>query len=611
MKIKGDKGRMFRCLLGFILLAPLLLSSCNEESTMSDSVRRLDISFADGQTRSSWNDNTDTEGGKVRYVWENSDNMLTAIKHGGEYVPFYESLSSAATYYSMTEFKTVDDEKSKIKLQTKSGVKYDVTDGEYVYPVAEGDNMYCCHPITDKTTVNGSSAAVHVDLLLPSAFPFSNQKNDLSSLKDYSYVYTSTTLQSVNDNAVIANTSHFNSACAIIRFNITNNVTSDIIITGIKMESDNGEKIFPDKLRFAEGTMAEQEDKSGYFNCLTTNLSSETVKIPRNEKGIFYNMCFPLDGDFNHVPLKFTIDTNYLTYQLRLNSDVITGNKFEAGKIYTFNFSLEEKEVRLNTIDISRCTTYNVDNAESLNIIVSPNAVWNQSGSETAQMVFVSLGMTTTIDEKTYDVLWATCNLGAMEPIETGHHYAWGEVARKEASLYSPEGYNSTASSDIHATAHDAVRQYLGDGYWLWSMPTRQMWVDIVNNCTWTWKTVKKVNDGDASEENLDFDASVWEVTKRNADNKLTGLIYFPITGYSGKEESTNEYKKINKAMCCYWTSTPVGDVAGATEKSWAFITTYSVTGSEGHMSDHKAAMTECERYNGYCIRPVLLKERK
>ena len=142
-------------------------------------------------------------------------------------------------------------------------------------------------------------------------------------------------------------------------------------------------------------------------------------------------------------------------------------------------------------------------------------------------------------------------------------------------------------------------------------MPTRQMWSDIINECTWTWKTVKKVNEGDESEENLDFDASVWEVTKRNADNKLTGLIYFPITGYSGKEESTNEYKKINKAMCCYWTSTPVGDVAGATEKSWAFITTYSVTGSEGHMSDHKAAMTECERYNGYCIRPVLLKERK
>ena len=59
---------MFRPFFGFILLALSLLYSCNDEQTMSDSVRRLDISFADGQTRSSWNDNTDSEGGKVSYI---------------------------------------------------------------------------------------------------------------------------------------------------------------------------------------------------------------------------------------------------------------------------------------------------------------------------------------------------------------------------------------------------------------------------------------------------------------------------------------------------------------------------------------------------------------
>ena len=603
---------MFKPAFGIILSVLSLCSSCKEEQMVSDSVRRLNITFADEQTRSSWNDNTDAEGGKVSYVWENSDNMLTAIKHGSEYVPFYESMSSAAAYYSETKFETVDDAKSKIKLETVNGVKYDVQDNAYVYPVAANDKMYCCHPINEeRATVHSTPDAVQVDFSLPSVFTSTQQKNTLSSLKDYSYVYTSTTLKSVDDNSIVAKASHFNSACAIIRFNITNNISSDIIITGIKMEADDGSKIFPDKLRFANGTMAEQDDKSGYYNCLTTKLDQATVTIPRTDKGIFYNLCFPLDGNFNNVPLKFTIDTNYLTYQLRLNSNVITGNKFEAGKIYTFNFTLEEKEVRLNTIDISCCTTYNVDNTESLNIIVSPDAVWNQSGSETAQMVFVSLGMTTTIDNKTYDVLWATCNLGAMEPIETGHHYAWGEVAKKDASQYSPSEYNSTASSDISATASDPVRQYLGDGYWLWSMPTKDMWNAIISNCTWTWKTVKKVNDKDASEDNLDFDASVWEVTKRDNDNKLTGLIYFPITGFSGYNESTQTYGKVNKAVCCYWTSTPVGNVAGANEKSWAFVTTYTVTGSEGHMSDHNAAMTECERYNGYCIRPVLLKERK
>ena len=84
---------MFKRLFGFILIIIMLLSSCSEEHTMSDSVRRLNITFADELTRSSWNDYTDTEGGNVRYIWENSDNMLTAIKHGDKFVQVYESMS--------------------------------------------------------------------------------------------------------------------------------------------------------------------------------------------------------------------------------------------------------------------------------------------------------------------------------------------------------------------------------------------------------------------------------------------------------------------------------------------------------------------------------------
>ena len=122
---------------------------------------------------------------------------------------------------------------------------------------------------------------------------------------------------------------------------------------------------------------------------------------------------------------------------------------------------------------------------------------------------------------------------------------------------------------------------------------------------------MKKVSDGDATEDNLDFDASVWEVTKRDADNKLVGLIYFPITGYSGLDESDNTYKKVNKAKCCYWTSTPCSNTAGAEEKSYAFVTTYMISGSEGHMTTYTEAMTEQDRYQGFAIRPVLLKERK
>ena len=324
-------------------------------------------------------------------------------------------------------------------------------------------------------------------------------------------------------------------------------------------------------------------------------------------------MCFPLDGNFNNVPLKFIIDTNYLTYQLRLNSDVITGNKFEAGKIYTFNFSLEEKEIRLNTIDISRCTTYNVDNTESVEIVVPADVIWEQTGINSSQMVFASLGMTTTIDGTEYDVLWATCNLGAREAIETGFLYAWGEVNRKADNLYSPDGYTAdTVNSDISNTGHDAVKYSLGDGYWMWVTPTKAMWEQLMSECDVTWKTVQKVDhSGENAEENLDFDASVWEVKKTGADNKVEGVIYLPITGYCGLDETDNTYKKVNKARCCYWTSTPSSNTAGANKKAWAFHTVYEIDPdypSVGHMSD--AALEECERYNGFAIRPVLLRRK-
>ena len=611
---------MFKPAIGIILSALSLFSSCNEEQMVSDSVRRLNITFADEQTRSSWNDNTDAKGGKVSYIWENSDNMLTAIKHGGKYVPFYETMSSAAAYYSKTKFETVDEAKSKIKLQTVSGVKYDYEseNNKYLYPVAAGDNMYLCHPINDKTTtVTSSSAAVTVDMSLPSTFAFDKLSNDLSALKDYSYVYTSTTLKSVDDNAVVANVSHFNSACAIIRFNITNSTTSDIIITGIKMESDDGSNIYPNKLRFADGTISEQGDKNGYYNKLTTT-SKGQVTIPMNNSGRFYNLCFPLDGNFNGVPLKFTIDTNYLTCELNLNSTAITNNKFEAGKIYTFNFSLKEKEVKLNTIEISHCTTYNIDNTESIEIVVTPQLTWHQTGYITAQMVFVNLGMTMKYENKDYDVLWATCNLGAKETLETGHLFSWGEVERKEETLYSPDGYTGTATTDIANTEHDAVKHMLGEGHWFWMTPTKAMWEDIIENCEWTWSTVKKVDTGTESEENLDFDASVWKVQKKDSEGKVTGLIYLPITGYAGLDEKTNTYKKVEKAMCCYWTSTPSSATAGGEKKgekkSYAFYTKYEIDPSNpstGHMSSKDSAIQKHERYNGFAIRPVLMREKK
>ena len=596
----------------YILLSGILLGSCTDDSVPTNgTLRPLSITFDEAQplARSYWNDlSDDATQPRVSYVWENGNNMLTAIRHGGSYVPFYEALSSPAQSYSQTEFETVDAERSKIRLQTTRGVKYDVVSNAYVYPVAAGDDMFCCHPTHEGTVVSSDDADFSVDFSLPATFSHDQLRGDLSPLADYAYVYTATTLKSVSDNAVVANASHFRSACAIIRFDITNNTTSDITLSRIRMESDDGTPIFPDKLRFCDGTIAEQSNHSGYYSRLTTHLPS--LLMPRTQTGTFYNLCFPLDADFNHVPLRFTIDTNYLTYQLRLDSDVLGSHKFEAGRIYTFRFSLEEKEIRLNTIEVAQCTTYNIDSSESIEIVVTPGLTWQQADNVTAQMVFVSLGMTMTYDGDDYDVLWATCNLGAKDALETGFLYAWGEVARKQDAQYSPDGYTGTATTDIASTQYDAVRQALGEGHWLWMTPTREMWEKLETECTWTWKTVKKVGES-ASEENLDFDASVWEVQKKDGEGNVTGTIYLPITGYAGLDESTGTYKRVNKARCCYWTSTPCTADAGPAATSYAFYTVYAIDPEDpnlGHMS--APALQGRERYNGYAVRPVLLRPK-
>ena len=143
-------------------------------------------------------------------------------------------------------------------------------------------------------------------------------------------------------------------------------------------------------------------------------------------------------------------------------------------------------------------------------------------------------------------------------------------------------------------------------------MPTQSMWDKMIAECVWEWSTVKKVDTGTGAEENLDFDASVWKVQKKDATGKVIGLIYLPITGYAGLDEKTNTYKKVEKAMCCYWSSTPASANAGGEENSYAFYTKYEIdpnNPSTGHMSDKKSAMQPCQRYNGFAIRPVLLRE--
>ena len=94
--------------------------------------------------------------------------------------------------------------------------------------------------------------------------------------------------------------------------------------------------------------------------------------------------------------------------------------------------------------------------------------------------------------------LWATCNVGANSPEETGGYYAWGETEEKD--YYWWETYthcNGTEGSchhigdDIAGTDYDVAHVKWGGS---WRMPSMYQIQELLNNCTRKWTTMNGVH---------------------------------------------------------------------------------------------------------------------
>ena len=102
-------------------------------------------------------------------------------------------------------------------------------------------------------------------------------------------------------------------------------------------------------------------------------------------------------------------------------------------------------------------------------------------------------------------VKWATCNVGATTPYETGNYFAWGETSTKSYYAWStyryitdgghiPESentfvrYSSSDGKTVLDTGDDVASVKWGGN---WRMPTREDLDELLdaNNCKWVWKT--------------------------------------------------------------------------------------------------------------------------
>ncbi len=104
-------------------------------------------------------------------------------------------------------------------------------------------------------------------------------------------------------------------------------------------------------------------------------------------------------------------------------------------------------------------------------------------------------------------VKWANANLGAKYPEAYGDYYAWGEIESKTEYTWETYKWGSSKNDltkyntisycgevDNKATleaSDDVAAVKLGE---TWRIPTDEEWVELIENCTWSWSTHNGIN---------------------------------------------------------------------------------------------------------------------
>ena len=200
---------------------------------------------------------------------------------------------------------------------------------------------------------------------------------------------------------------------------------------------------------------------------------------------------------------------------------------------------------------------------------------------------FVDLGLT---------VKWATFNVGASQPQESGDYYAWGETDTKNRYYWSTYQYNIGEYDEdklSSLTKYCPKSQFGYDGYtdtlsvlelsddiahlkWggNWRIPTIQEFMELLDSCTWEWKTLNGVKGFKVTSNVVGF-----------TDN----YIFLPAVGYISGSKRFNDNPTIN-----YWTGS-----------LFARKPYYSYCLSYHYESDETVYIGSSGRYLGRPIRPV------
>ncbi len=160
---------------------------------------------------------------------------------------------------------------------------------------------------------------------------------------------------------------------------------------------------------------------------------------------------------------------------------------------------------------------------------------------------------------------WATCNIGAAAPNESGDYFAWGEINPKaEFTEANCTSYGLNMNDIAGNPQYDAARAIWGA---TWKVPSKKDFEELMNECTWEWMVING--------------KGCKKVTGPNGN-----YIILPITGY---QYGTSFYME---DFGYYWTSTPI-----STYEQFSYDFFFD--------EEYNLSMGFDERCYGQAIRPV------
>lgn len=185
-------------------------------------------------------------------------------------------------------------------------------------------------------------------------------------------------------------------------------------------------------------------------------------------------------------------------------------------------------------------------------------------------------------------VKWATCNIGAARPSDSGYYYAWGETSpKREYNRSTSKTYRKDAGIIAGNPDYDAARfNWEGE----WRLPSDEEFQELRYECQWQWTTI----DGQEG----------CQVTGPNGNS-----IFLPASGYIIDGNCITGGEGDDYRWGAYWSATPdsFGDedsmYLGFDEDHYDYDLPEDP--EDEYYDDGEMVMAR-QRYYGLTIRPVL-----